>query len=300
MGVRKIWLLSLILIVGGLLSISSLLRPSVPSTPSAAISPQSSVRYRSYTLPQSVVHTLLIPAQSHFVIIPALSSELATLENFAHKYRAVAALNGGFFDPENYKSTAYIAVQGKQIADPRHNERLMNNPDLAPYLDNILNRTEFRRYQCGQKVRYDIALHRELVPSGCQLVDALGGGPRLLPEIQLGPEGFLAYANGEVIRDPLSSSKPNARTAVGITHDGGVIWVMAAQKPDSSTVSGMSLPALANFMKTLGVEKAMNLDGGSSSSLYYKGKTFYGKVDAAGNLVRRPVKSVLLVQKLVP
>jgi exopolysaccharide biosynthesis protein len=47
-------------------------------------------------------------------------------------------------------------------------------------------------------------------------------------------------------------------------------------------------------MKTLGVEKAMNLDGGSSSSLYYKGKTLYGKVDEKGNLVRRSVKSVLL------
>jgi exopolysaccharide biosynthesis protein len=42
------------------------------------------------------------------------------------------------------------------------------------------------------------------------------------------------------------------------------------------------LTALADFMKTLGVEKAMNLDGGSSSSFYYDGKTFYGKVDDAG------------------
>lgn len=59
-----------------------------------------------------------------------------------------------------------------------------------------------------------------------------------------------------------------------ITRDGSVIWVMVAQKSEPATSSGMSLPALANFMKTMGVEPAMNLDGGSSSSLYYQGKTF--------------------------
>jgi exopolysaccharide biosynthesis protein len=40
----------------------------------------------------------------------------------------------------------------------------------------------------------------------------------------------------------------------------------------------------------------MNLDGGSSSSFYYEGKTFYGKVDNEGNPLRRPVLSVLLVK----
>jgi exopolysaccharide biosynthesis protein len=40
----------------------------------------------------------------------------------------------------------------------------------------------------------------------------------------------------------------------------------------------------------------MNLDGGSSSSFYYKGKTFYGKVNENGNPIKRPVKSALLIQ----
>jgi len=72
---------------------------------------------------------------------------------------------------------------------------------------------------------------------------------------------------------------------------------MVAQKPEAPTHAGMSLQRLATFMKSLGVEKAMNLDGGSSSSLYYKGKTFYGKVNAKGNLIKRSVKSVLLIQE---
>jgi hypothetical protein len=191
-----------------------------------------------------------------------------------------------------------IVVQRFLVADPNQNDRLINNPKLAPYLNKILNRTEFRRYLCGQIVRYDIALHTEPPLPGCRLVDALGGGPRLLPELTLVQEGFLDFSNGEVIRDSLNSSQPNARSAIGITRDRSLLWVMVAQKPDTPTTSGMSLQALAAFLKTLGVEKAMNLDGGSSSSLYYKGKTFYGKVDEKGNLVRRSVKSVLLIQEM--
>ena len=59
--------------------------------------------------------------------------------------------------------------------------------------------------------------------------------------------------------------------------------------------SGMSLPDLAAFLKNLGAKKALNLDGGSSASLYYQGQTYYGKLDQQGDKVQRPLKSVLVV-----
>jgi len=265
--------------------------------PSSAVlpPPQKDIQYESYTIEQSVVHTLLIPASSHFSVTPAVSQEVSTLESFAQKHQAVAAINGGFFDPVNQKSTSIVVVEGVLVANPNQNERLIDNPKLAPYLKKIFNRTEFRRYLCGQTIRYDISLHTEPPLPGCRLVDVLGGGPRLLPELSSLQEGFLDFSNGEVIRDPLGSSQPNARSAVGITRDGSVLWMMVAQKPEAPTTSGMSLQALAAFMKTKGVEEAMNLDGGSSSSFYYKGKTFYGKVNENGNPVKRPVKSALLI-----
>jgi exopolysaccharide biosynthesis protein len=125
------------------------------------------------------------------------------------------------------------------------------------------------------------------------LIDAIGAGPELLPKLDLVTEGFADIAH---TRDALGSNELNARTAIGIKPDGAIVLVMVAEKPADSSDSGMSLPTLADLMKTLGVEKAMNLDGGSSSSLYYKGKAFYAKVDASGNPVKRPVKSVLLVK----
>ena len=228
---------------------------------------------------------------------PALSQKVNSLKNFAQKYQALAAINGGFFDPENQKSTSYVVQQGQLVADPRENERLIQNLKLAPYISKILNRTEWRRYRCGATIRYDITFRREPTPKGCHLVDAMGGGPRLLPETTLLAEGFLDFDNnGLSRRDPLNSHQPNARSAVGITREGSILLVMVAQKPLTPKTSGMSLTTLADFMKTLGVEKAMNLDGGSSSSFYYKGKTIYGKVNDQGNALKRPVLSVLLVK----
>ncbi|MEH1984605.1 phosphodiester glycosidase family protein [Nostoc sp.] len=290
---RKIKLLALILISLAMVLWLNL-RFSTPSIPTIVASPPKTIRYLERTLPQSIAHIVLIPANSKFLVTPALSQKVATVEEFAQKYQAVAILNAGFFDPANQKTTSYVVRQGKLIADPKENERLVNNPNLKSYLGQIFNRTEFRRYSCGQTTRYSIALHSQSPPAGCQLVDAIGAGPRLLPELTLEKEGFVDNANK---RDALGSNQPNARTAVGITRDGSVTLVMVAQKPSASANSGISLPVLADLMKTLGANQAMNLDGGSSSSLYYNGKTFYGKVDLEGNSIKRPVKSVLLVQE---
>ncbi|MCW5316941.1 phosphodiester glycosidase family protein [Nostoc sp. KVJ3] len=290
---RKIKLLGLILI-GLAMVLWFNLRSSTPSISSVASSPPKTIRYFERTLPQSIAHILLVPANGRFLVTPALSQKVATVEEFAQKHRAIAILNAGFFDPVNQKSTSYVIRQGKLVANPKENDRLVNNPNLQSYLSQIFNRTEFRRYLCGQTVRYDIVLHGASPLAGCQLVDAIGAGPSLLPELTLVKEGFVDNANK---RDALGSNQPNARTAIGITRDGSVVLVMVAQKPSAPANSGVSLPTLADFMKTLGAAKAMNLDGGSSSSLYYNGKTFYGKVDLDGNPIKRPVKSVLLVQE---
>jgi exopolysaccharide biosynthesis protein len=104
-------------------------------------------------------------------------------------------------------------------------------------------------------------------------------------------EGFVDNTNG---RDAIGSTQLNARSAVGITEDRSIILVMLGQKPELP--SGISLPALADLMKNLGANSAMNLDGGSSSSLYYSGTTYNGKIDKQGKSAMRPVKSVLLVK----
>ena len=257
------------------------------------------IRYHIIEKSQHIIHTVTIPRNSNYSIIPNLSSELQSIQDFTEpdQDNVVAAINGGYFDPINQKTTSFIIQQSKIVADPRFNERLVDNPDLKPYLGKIFNRAEFRRYSCGEEIQYDIQLHSAPIPSNCTLMESLGGGPGLLPKDTSVAEAFTAYQDGKKIRDAIGSDSLNARSAVGITEEGDVILAMVAQKPDRPLNSGISLPELAELLSSLGATKAMNLDGGSSASLYYDGQTFYGRVDKEGNEIQRPIKSVLLVTK---
>lgn len=270
-------------------------QPPVVAVPVAQ--PNPTITYKTYALPHSMVHVLTIPVGSGYMVTPIVAQTLASVEDLAQRPGTIAVINGGFFDPQNAKSTSYVVTQGRQTADPQQNERLINNPDLAAYMDKILNRSEFRQYRCGALITYDITLHQSPVPPGCELINALGAGPQLLPQSTAVAEGFIDNANG---RDALGSQSPNARSAVGMTQTGTIVWVMAAQKPESPTGSGLTLSELTEFMRSLSVARAMNLDGGSSTALYYQGKTIYGKLDAAGKPVKRAVKSALLVSESKP
>ena len=257
------------------------------------------VRYEVTERSQHTIHTITISHDSNYSVIPKLSGELQSLSDFVtpDSDLVVAAINGGYFDPINQKTTSFISQQSQIVADPRFNERLVDNPDLKPYLGKIFNRAEFRRYGCGAKTKYDIQLHFTPVPANCELLDSLGGGPGLLPTDTSIAEAFTAYENGEKIRDAIGNDSLNARSAIAITDKGDVILAMVAQNPAQPLNSGISLPELADFLSSLGATKAMNLDGGSSASLYYNGQTFYGRVDKEGNQIKRPIKSVLLVVK---
>ncbi len=292
MKVRWIMLVWFSLGIISLLGFNSLL-------PTTAANLEDRILYQIVEQSKRSIHTLTIPYNSGYSVLPAVSGELKPIKDFVSQADEdiVAAINGGYFDPINHKTTSFIVERSQVVADPRFNERLVDNPDLKPYLAKILNRAEFRRYNCGELVQYDIQLHFSPIPSNCTLIASLGGGPSLLPQNTSVTEGFTAYQNGEKIRDAIATESLNARSAVGITREGDVILTMVAQQPQKPLDSGISLPELADFLASLGAVKAMNLDGGSSAALYYDGRVIYGRVDREGNAIERPIKSVLLVSK---
>lgn len=295
MSKRVWWRDSLLVACGLILSSSFYQSSSDKSIAQIGSQLEESIRYEAKEQETSIIHIVTVPPHRNLVVTPVLEGKLQPITHFATKYQAIAVINGGYFDPNNQKTTSYLIKDGKILADPRTNERLIDNPDLAPYLGKILNRAEFRRYLCGEDIRYDIALHNIPTPEGCELQDALGGGPGLLPKDTSVQEGFMAYSDGKIIRNAIGATSPNARSAVGIKDNGDIVLAMVEQKPISGG-AGMSLPQLADFLSDLGVTKAMNLDGGSSASLYYQGQAMYGRLDREGNRIKRPIKSVLVVQ----
>lgn len=252
------------------------------------------IHYQTIERSQYIVHIVTIPDGSNYLVSPEISGELQDIAQFIQK-DTVAAINGGYFDPVNQKTTSFIIQQSQIIADPRFNERLVDNPDLKQYLGKIFNRSEFRRYSCESKTQYDIQLHSAPIPPNCTLIESLGGGPGLLPNDSSIAEAFTAYREGEKIRDAIGRESLNARSAVGIMDNNDVVLVMVAQKPDQPLNSGISLTELADVLSSLGAVKAMNLDGGSSAALYYDGQEIYGRVDKEGHKIQRPIKSILSV-----
>lgn len=269
--------------------------PTVPSPAAIPPVPPPPPSYEALTLPSATVHWVTIADPGRYPVRIAVTESLTPVAAMADYVcgteGCAAAINAGFFDPNNGLTTSAVVVDGALVADPRQNPRLMENPDLSSYLDDILNRSAFRRYTCDGIPRYAITFHQDPIPTGCTLEDSVGAGPQLLPASTAIEEGFLDPATG---RDAIGSQSANARSAVGITADGAVVLVMVAQVPGVSP-SGLSLPDLAALMAERGVVQALNLDGGSSSTLIAEGTPHYGRLNQAGEWVQRPVKSILWV-----
>lgn len=259
-----------------------------------------SIRYEVIDRSHYQIHTVFIPHQSNYAVVPVVSGGLQPMADFVSQSEdnVMAAINGGYFDPINHKTTSFIVKGDRIVADPRFNPRLMDNPDLQQYLSKILNRAELRSYNCGGKLQYDIQLHSSPILPNCTLIDSLGAGPSLLPENTSVAEAFIDYQDGTKIRDAIGSASRNARSAVGITAAGDIILAMVAQIPDKPLDSGASLQELSDRLADMGAVKAINLDGGSSTSLYYGDRFIYGRVDQEGKEIKRPIKSVLLVKPI--
>lgn len=292
-----------VLVVGLAYSLTQCAAPPAP-----VVTPQK-IPAEVPTMPQPVLTIQDWPdniaplAQIHVVTIPpnypievAVSGQLKTVDEFAADTGAMAVINGGFFDPANGQTTSFVTVNGALVANPRDNDRLMDNPDLTVYMEQILNRSEFRRYQCDDDIHYDITFHNAPLLADCRLHSALGAGPQLLPDTAHA-EAFTDFVDDRLIRDAIGTQQRTARSAVGLRSDGTLVWVMVSQtEPDS----GMTLAELAELMTALNAQKALNLDGGTSSSLTWLASdglpaSYYGRLDHMGQPIKRPVKSVLLL-----
>ncbi|WP_232841423.1 phosphodiester glycosidase family protein [Caldicellulosiruptor acetigenus] len=89
------------------------------------------------------------------------------------------------------------------------------------------------------------------------MAEAVGTGPTLVKNSKVSVD-----PKGEGFTEPKILSWSGARSAIGVTKQGDILLV---------TVSSATVYTLARIMKDLGAYNAMNLDGGTSSGLYFKG-----------------------------
>jgi Phosphodiester glycosidase len=214
----------------------------------------------------------LVVADLHhhnLLLKPVVNKSTATTTATARGTKAVASVNGAFFNLSNGESTSYITVAGVKVCDPTQNRALTENPKLKPFLETIYNRSELRILKTNKgATELSIAPHDSPIAQSQTLIHSIQAGPRLLPTLTGKEEAFVrTEADGKIV-DSIGVNKPAARTAIGITKDGEqVMLVCVASKRQDEFSSGLTLAELATLMKGLGCVEALNLDGGTSTTM---------------------------------
>lgn len=205
-----------------------------------------------------------VPSARNSVVKPFITKLLAYNRDVFSETGAELVINAGYFDPKNHGTSSYVVMDKKVVLDPTTNMSLMNNEALKPFLPIILNRTEFRIMNCAGKTKYDITAHETTAPYKCEIVHSIQAGPLLYPSLRLEEEYFTIQKDGKVERDSITALKKCARTAIGIKGDDLYIIIATVQHR-------LTLPELSEVCKNLCLDKAMNFDGGGSTSLNFKG-----------------------------
>ncbi|MEF3307147.1 phosphodiester glycosidase family protein [Paenibacillus sp. GYB003] len=98
--------------------------------------------------------------------------------------------------------------------------------------------------------------------------------------------GFVLLKDGQIPADLLDASDPNntelhPRTILATKQ--GKLYVFAVDGRQPGFSDGLSLPAAARYLQSLGMEQAINIDGGGST-------TYYARIpgDAVPSLLNRP------------
>ena len=123
---------------------------------------------------------------------------------------------------------------------------------------------------------------QSLIESGAQ--QCLSFGPALVVD------GEIAVSKTEEVGKAKSS---NPRTAIGMIDE--LHYVFAVSDGRTSESEGLSLYQLAEFMQSLGVETAYNLDGGGSSAIVFNGKVINNPTTDGRSIRERSVSDIVYI-----
>ena len=201
------------------------------------------------------------------VVVPALAEDGATRVRRRVtamtpdvKVVALAGVNGDFFAPGG-------APVGPEVTSTT--QRSSSRPALA--------------WDFGRVPRIGPGGTSNRDGAATERLQIVGGFPELL-------DGGIRVGDLEVGDRPDFAAARHPRTAVGFDAGAGLLWLVVVDGRQMPRSAGMSLPELTDLFLVLGVEEALNLDGGGSSVMTVDGRMVSSPSDATGE---RPVGNSL-------
>ncbi len=241
--------------------------------------------YKIVQDPQGV-YIVEVNTKSKYKLQPMVVADLETNQEIYNRIQPKFVVNAGFFDPKNQQTVSYVTIGGHVVLNPKNNKNLMDNKALEPYLDKILNRSEFRILEDSKgKLHYDIAPHNAEIASNLKLKHSIQAGPMLFPDLRLEDEFFILVRDGKIISESASSLHRYARTAIGIRENKVYLFIVTGE-------AAMTLEELSDLTKKWGMEKSMAFDGGGSTSFDSQELHIQSQEEGQG----RKLKSFLLLK----
>ncbi len=186
-----------------------------------------------------------------------------TTSSIAENNNAILAINGDYY---GVQETGYVIRNGIVYRDTAD-----DNDVLCIYADGSMKIVD------PSTVTAD-----ELVEQG--VWQAFSFGPGLIEN------GSITVSEDDEVGKAKSS---NPRTAIGMIDDLHYVFVVSDGRTDES--EGLSLYELSQFMESLGVETAYNLDGGGSSTMVFEGELINNPTTSGNSIKERGVSDIVYI-----
>lgn len=225
-------------------------------------------------------------------IKPYVADELTTVSDVYKNnpdFRLV--VNGGYFDPKNGAPVSNVIIEGKKEEDIFDNLSLANSLQKAGRLERVLNRAELRILEdTKNNLSFDIVNHFYIPDSEHTIKHSIQAGPMILPDLRLEEESFVKYDGGRSTQLAGDVLKRRERTVIGLKKgilgfDNLYIIIFTSNKK-------VTLLEAKDYLEKLKLDKAINMDGGASTSINYGDIEIFSDTGA-----QRRVKSFLVIEK---
>ncbi len=185
--------------------------------------------------------------------------------NIADSVNAILAINGDFYGGRNY---GYVLRNGVLYRETSKNS---SQEDLVIWSDG-----SFGIFTEGE------ADAEELLNSGA--VQIFSFGPALITD------GEISVSENDEVGKAMAS---NPRTAICEVSPLHYLFVVSDGRTDES--EGLSLHELAEFIQSLGVDTAYNLDGGGSSTMVFNGQVLNKPTTGGTKIKERSVSDIVYI-----
>ncbi|RGN38090.1 phosphodiester glycosidase family protein [Bacteroides oleiciplenus] len=195
-----------------------------------------------YGVPQHIAILQIKPEQHRFDILIHSPKEETSIA--AYRSGAVAAINGAYFNVKRGTSICYLRKDGVVI-------------DTTA--TGILSTVSTGAVRIN-KGKLDIIPWHKQDEKTCDLKEGsiLSSGPLMLLD---GKDCDLSTCNKSFVKTK------HPRSAVALMEDGSILLIAVAGR-FTGKAEGINIPELTHLLRVLGARKALNLDGGGSTTLW--------------------------------